>query len=218
MPRNEDGEFELILGNRQMMSVFFIVVLLFGVIFAIGYILGTNRGPAAEVASVRRPEKAVVVPSPGRDSNPAPAADAPPPPAPEPNKQEEKKAEPAKKTEPKPEPPKPEVAKVEKPKPEPTKAEIKKAEKAAKAAPAGAIGQPSPGMYLQLAATKREEAELEVDVLRKKGFKAMAAQHPENPILFRVLVGPLAKDDINKMKTDLKNAGFPGDHAIPKTF
>ncbi len=215
MPKNEDGEFELILGNRQMMSVFFIVVLLFGVIFAIGYILGRNSGPATEVATTaHKSEKAVVVPSPAQSGSPAASADAP---APEPPKQEEKKAEPEKKAEAlKPEPPKAEVKKAEAPKPEPKKEA--KVEKPAKAAAPAATGQPAPGTYLQLAATKREEAELEVDVLRKKGFKAMAAQHPENPILFRVLVGPLAKNDINKMKTDLKNAGFPGDHAIPKTF
>ena len=33
MPKNDDGEFELILGNRQLLSVFFIVVILLGVFF-----------------------------------------------------------------------------------------------------------------------------------------------------------------------------------------
>ena len=53
MPRNDDGEFELILGNRQLMSVFFIVVILLGVFFAMGYIVGRNSSPvgAPEVAS-----------------------------------------------------------------------------------------------------------------------------------------------------------------------
>jgi sporulation related protein len=216
VPRNEDGEFELILGNRQMMSVFFIVVLLFGVIFAIGYILGTNR-PSVETAVARKTEKAVVVPSPGGDANPAATADAPPP-APEPIKQEEKKAESAKKAEPKPEPPKSEIAKVEKPKAEPTKAEIKKAEKAAKAAPPPASGEPSSGTYLQLAATTEHEANLEVEVLRKKGFKAIAAEVPEKKGLFRVLVGPLAEGSLNKTKNDLHAAGFPGDKAIKRSF
>ena len=40
MPKNEDGEFELILGNRQLLSVFFIVVVLLGVFFTMGYIVG----------------------------------------------------------------------------------------------------------------------------------------------------------------------------------
>ena len=71
MPKNEDGEFELILANRQLLSVFFIVVVLLGVFFTMGYIVGRNSGtvtaeltpvpsgearpPAAE-ASARVPE------------------------------------------------------------------------------------------------------------------------------------------------------------------
>jgi hypothetical protein len=45
VPRNDDGEFELILGNRQLMSVFFIVLILLGVFFALGYIVGRNASP-----------------------------------------------------------------------------------------------------------------------------------------------------------------------------
>ena len=42
MARNEDGEFELVLGNRQLLSGFFIVVVLLGVVFSMGYIVGKN--------------------------------------------------------------------------------------------------------------------------------------------------------------------------------
>ena len=51
MPKNEDGEFELILGNRQLMSVFFIVVILLGVFFAMGYIVGRNSSPVGGAGS-----------------------------------------------------------------------------------------------------------------------------------------------------------------------
>jgi cell division septation protein DedD len=71
---------------------------------------------------------------------------------------------------------------------------------------------------LQLAATTRREADIEVDVLRKKGFKAMAAEIPEKPGMFRVLVGPIPEGEVNKTKTDLNSAGFPGDKAIRRTF
>ena len=47
MKNNETGEFELVLGNRQLLSGFFIVVLLFGVAFAMGYIVGRNSAPSA---------------------------------------------------------------------------------------------------------------------------------------------------------------------------
>ncbi len=54
MPKNEDGEFELILANRQLLSVFFIVVVLLGVFFTMGYIVGRNSGPpAVDVASAQ---------------------------------------------------------------------------------------------------------------------------------------------------------------------
>ena len=42
MRNNETGEFELIVGNRQLLSGFFIVVLLFAVAFAMGYVVGQN--------------------------------------------------------------------------------------------------------------------------------------------------------------------------------
>src|SRR5665647_730114 len=45
MPRNDDGEFELVLGNKQLLSVFFIVIILLGVFFTMGYIVGRNSGP-----------------------------------------------------------------------------------------------------------------------------------------------------------------------------
>ena len=32
-----DGEYELVLGNRQLLSAFFIIVILFGVFFTMGY-------------------------------------------------------------------------------------------------------------------------------------------------------------------------------------
>src|SRR5579872_5618075 len=57
LPQNEDGEFELILGNRQLLSVFFIVVILLGVFFTMGYIVGRNTGSAtAEVAANTNPD------------------------------------------------------------------------------------------------------------------------------------------------------------------
>jgi cell division protein FtsN len=40
MRNNETGEFELVVGNRQLLSAFFIVVLLFAVSFAMGYVVG----------------------------------------------------------------------------------------------------------------------------------------------------------------------------------
>src|SRR5579862_9772939 len=73
LPKNEDGEFELILGNRQLLSVFFIVVILLGVFFTMGYIVGRNSGPVTtpEIASTSRPEpRPAAVEPPAREPAP----------------------------------------------------------------------------------------------------------------------------------------------------
>src|SRR5436190_23807245 len=74
MRNNETGEFELIVGNRQLLSGFFIVVLLFAVAFAMGYVVGQNSPRSAKVAT----ETAATAP-PSGDSRPAPIAAAPAP-------------------------------------------------------------------------------------------------------------------------------------------
>jgi cell division septation protein DedD len=201
VPKNEDGEFELILANRQLLSVFFIVVVLLGVFFTMGYIVGRNSGPAqVDVASVRKPDKPIVVDSAAPQETPAPvAAPAPAPTSTQPQREAEAPKPEPKATPVKPEPP----AKKEKP----------------KEAPAPASAQPASGQtYLQLVATAKAEADVMVDVLHQKKFKAVAAEIPEKPGLFRVLVGPLADGSLNKTKSDLTSAGFPGDKAIKKVY
>ncbi len=216
MPKNEDGEFELVLGNRQLLSVFFIVVALMGVFFAIGYILGRNSGPMnSEVASARKTDKPLVVDSPARDTNPgstSPASTSPTTTSPG-------TTSPAK-TEPEPSP-RPEKARPVEPekaapaKPEPVKP---KPPEPLKPSPAASTGELASGIYLQLTATSQHEATVYVDVLRKKGFKAQSAEVPDKHGLFRVLVGPIAEGNVNKTKADLKAGGFPGDQAIKRTF
>ncbi len=196
MPKNEDGEFELILGNRQLLSVFFIVVILLGVFFTMGYIVGRNSGTlTAEVPTTPAPDgKPQVVEPPAKITEPAPA----PPPPPETTPQQPVKE------------PEPEPAPV----PEPTKPEKVKAEPVRSGASHPSTGQ----TYLQLAATSKHEADIMVDVLRKKSFKAMAAEIDEKPGTFRVLVGPITDTTANKMRADLQGAGFPGNAAIRRTF
>ncbi len=208
MPKNEDGEFELILANRQLLSVFFIVVVLLGVFFTMGYIVGRNSGPApVEVAAARKVDsKPIVVDATAPDTaapaaSPTPAATAPT------STQQEKPAEEAK-PEPKAEPP------AAKPEPAAKKEKEKPKEK-----PAPVSAQPAAGQtYLQLVATAKAEADVMVDVLHQKQFKAVAVEIPEKPGLYRVLVGPLADGTLNKTKSDLSSAGFPGDKAIKKVY
>jgi cell division septation protein DedD len=193
--KNEDGEYELILGNHQLLGVFFIVIILLGVFFAMGYMVGRNSSaPMVNAEAVpRRPEpKPLVVDSPApRSTDPAPDA-APQQPV---STQPQRPSEPASAESPKPTPaPKP-VSSV---------------------APGG---QPTPGTYLQLSATTlRTEAENYVDILRAKYFPALMAEIPEKPGTYRVLVGPIADSDVNKTRADLQNASFPGKDAFRKTF
>ena len=44
-PTKSEGEYELVLGNRQLLSAFFIIVILFGVFFTMGYVVGRNSAP-----------------------------------------------------------------------------------------------------------------------------------------------------------------------------
>jgi len=180
------------------LSVFFIVIVLLGVFFTMGYIVGRSSTPvgAQEIASARKPaSKPLVIEAPDRE--PATAAQPPAPAVRQASPPEPKKT---------PEPVKPEPVKpkqVEKPAPAP-----------APKAEAPAAGQ----TYLQLAATSQREGDIMVDVLRKKGFKARAAEIPEKPGTFRILVGPVDASDMNKTRGDLQAAGFPGNAAIKRTF
>jgi outer membrane biosynthesis protein TonB len=206
VPKNEDGEFELILGNRQLLSVFFIVIVLFGLFFVMGYILGRNSGPLApEAVTPRKTEKPLVVESPAHDGNPPPARKAPEPQTPA---EQLKPQEPTK------------VDKTPEPRPEPVKAPPpeRKAEKAAPPTPAPASNEPASGTYLQLAATSEREANLEAEKLRVKGFKTVVAEIPDKRGTFRVLVGPLSDGSVNQTKADLQSSGFPGDRAIKRTY
>ena len=204
MPRNEDGEFELVLGNRQLVSVFLIIVILLGVFFSMGYIVGRNSGPSVTAENRTSPNKPIVVERPpaAEPSSSTPAAPAAETPAPE---EREK---------PSPLPPAGTHPAIAAPSPN---AESKadrsasaaraKQEKPAEPAPPVA-GEPGPGEYWQVVATSRPDAEIISEALARKGFKAMLAPAPREG-LFRVLVGPF-KDSASmaQTRTDLEAAGF----------
>jgi cell division septation protein DedD len=208
LPKNEDGEFELILGNRQLLSVFFIVVILLGVFFTMGFIIGKNSATGeTEVASRKEPAKPMVVDmGKGGDGAPVIASNSLPPAPVTPVQTAPQKAEP------------PAPVKAEAPKPEPVKPAKAEPRETPGPAPVTRSGQPSPGSYLQLAATSKREADVMVDVLGQKGFRAMAAAIPEKEGTFRVLVGPLSDGSVNKTKSDLQAAGFPGNAAIRRNY
>ncbi len=230
MARNEDGEFELMLGNKQLISLFFLMVALLGVCFIGGYALGrsaapvvtaTNEGPPPQAVKATEPEPAKSEPVKETAAPEVAASTAPTAPVRTAPQVEEKAQQSVKEA--------PKAAKVEAKadtKAEKAKAEKAKAEKAktaptqtaaTKAAPSS--GQPVTGRtYLQLSATDKDKAEVMVDLLRRKNFAAIAAPVAEKPGLFRVLVGPLADNALPQTKAQLKAGGFPGDEAIRRVF
>ena len=223
MAKNEVGEFELVLGNKQLLSVFFIVVILLGVFFTMGYIVGRNSGGVGTLEAGNRKgadAKPTIIDSPNAPPQTQVATATEPvvepkkvESAPAPVVQTAKTVEPARTEEKKPEPKKEEKTAEEK------KAEKKKKEAAAEPTPAPAATGSLSGTYLQLAAVPKTEADLLISVLRKKGFSAEAGPGPKDSNLFRVLVGPLSgADAVSSTRTSLNDAGMPGSKAIVKRF
>ena len=193
MARTEEGEFELILGNRQLISVFLIVVILLGVFFSMGYIVGRNSAPVATEARNTIPPKPIVV-EPARTPAPTKDTDQPPP------------IEPAPQTTPP--PPAAEKKEPVKPAPAPAPAPEKKPPPPAEPATSTTVDQPPPGRYWQVVSTGRKEAEIIAGAIAKKGMKAIVAPAPKEGY-FRVLVGPVVDAaDTAKTRTDLEAAGF----------
>ena len=198
MPKNDEGEFELILGNRQLISVFLIVVVLLGVFFSMGYIVGRNSAGASELARAEKPSPAAASDSSANADTSSSAASAQPPAAdtdaappqttPPAITQPEKPAEPA---------PAP-AEKHAKPKPAP----------APESAPASVAGDVPSGAYWQVVATARPDAEIIAEALGKKGYHAILSPAPKDGV-FRVLVGPLRDAPAQaQTRTGLEAAGF----------
>lgn len=187
MRNNEDGEFEVVLGNKQLLSVFFIVVVLLGVFFTMGYVVGRkSSGDAAAQLVAER----------GSTADPASVSAAVNPPA-----ESRTLAEPSGREE----PPDPGADTGDRPSPMPSAS----SETTAPPVSAERFRPPQPGeTYLQAAATKRSEAELMAEVLAKKGFQTTIMPAP-NTEWYRVLVGPLPDAvTLDKTRTQLKEIGI----------
>jgi len=177
---SESNEFELVLGNKQLLSVFFIVVILLGVFFTMGYVVGRNSAP---VDAARRVEQ-------NYDRQNAPSAV----PASTSAQREAPTAESIGVNDP------PVQAKPAKPE--------SNTPRSVQVAPL-TVTQPEVGQtYLQVLAVAKSEAEVLAEVLAKKGFHALVAPGPNDKV-FRVLVGP-ANDasHVIKLRADLEAAGF----------
>lgn len=201
----QDGEKELILGNRQLISLFFVVVALCGVFFALGYMVRGNalRNPAPtseESASVSSPGPTVKrqQPEPPRETLSEMADGATADPAPS-------DTTPA--TQPAPRTSLAESRPTTRPESAPPPASFTEAKRfqPAEAKPAASDAE---GTYVQVAALSRPDAEATLRTLREQHFPASIAPSSKEG-LFRVRVGPYHQvSDVADAKARLKVLGF----------
>jgi cell division septation protein DedD len=205
MRNNETGEFELVVGNRQLLSGFFIVVLLFAVAFAMGYVVGQNTQRPARLASDGGPANTVANtaadsrPQPVSPLNPAPVPSTPAAPDAATGQQPPSDSTSPSTPQPTTQPAQaPQPAAPEKP--------------AAAPAPTGVVGASElpPGSFWQAIAVKPEVAEAIRQTLKDKGFPvSLTPVTPGTSNLTRVLVGPYSDTSAyGRAKTELENAGF----------
>jgi cell division protein FtsN len=198
MTRTENEQ-EFVLGNKQLLSAFFVVVMLLGVFFAMGYIIGHNSTVEGGAKRAAQAEPAPAPPTPAASSEPVQSA-TPEPAPPPPQSAAPRETAPAQA-----EPPRTEAAQpaIEKPAEKaPVKAAVEENEGTRRV-------QSSPGhIYLQVSAVKRPAADSIVKTLKDKGFPALLGESSK-PELFRVLVGPYSETEaLSKAKSDLKAIGF----------
>lgn len=210
MASKHEEEFELILGNKQLLSLFFVVVVFFAGFFAVGYTVGFSHGekngppptlakvdPSKESLDDIRLPNALLKNAP--DSIPAADEQAeeepetveakPAPVKPAESKPAPVKSTPAQSAESKPAPERPRVASAAAPKPTP------------------AATTSSGEYHLQVAAVRvRKDADLLAGKLKGMGYPASVRTDPE---WNRVVVGPFASSAAAKgYRGRLKNDGF----------
>jgi cell division septation protein DedD len=229
MLRNSDGETEILLGNKQLLGLFVVVVCLLGIAFTGGYKLGkgSNKTLVAAPTTATSTEDTsgastgtgggLTQQLPGdsgatssTSASGAQTATAAPPAAHsaadedaarEMPKQSGTKATavPVSRTKTHRE----EARDLEAGGPTPRPVDAPVHESANFAPQAGQ-------MFLQVAAVTRDEAEGVAEVLRKKGFRAHAVPKPGSTKVYRVIIGPVRDaSDLNNTRAQLRNnAGF----------
>jgi len=188
MAVRSEGEFELVLGNRQLFSVLGIVVILLGIFFAMGFFAGKSVGQASANAAATPGHPAdqnpLVVDSPQSAPPAAAPASAVPaesePAAAPPSDSTSKKAG--------------RLAAHEKKEPVPVKKADSPAAKPAATKGSDQVVTPAAGSYLQVASTRLSEAQSLAALLRRHHFHVVLAESPKADLV-RVLVGPFSSPE-----------------------
>ena len=184
-----EGEKELVLGNKQLISLFFVIVALCGVFFALGYMMGRPSGK--QLAAI--PDSSAAS-TPGGAASPVPA-----------QAQDSPQSEPPRETASADVQPAPADAQPQTPSTHTQAAH----DLAPVAAPTPATTAREEGAtYLQVTALGRSDAASLVKTLKEQNFPALLADSSK-PDLFRVLVGPYHQTaDVADAKARLKALGF----------
>jgi cell division septation protein DedD len=187
-----EGEKELVLGNKQLISLFFVVVALCGVFFALGYMMG--RPAVKSVAAIPETSASSVVSS------------APQSQESEPPRETEQAAAPVGQTVAQPLPADTQVSSAPAPA---TPGDSQTQTRPARDIPSAAADSAETGAsYLQVTALRRADADNLVKTLREQHLPALLADSSK-PDLFRVLVGPYHQtSDVADAKARLKALGF----------
>jgi cell division septation protein DedD len=203
MLRTSERETEILLGNKQLLGIFFVLAILLGVAFYGGYVVGKGaaaRKPTpAAAAATEAPAASLSVPATGGETHSVPAdsgtasdstaristdtaAPTEPPPLGSPKRKSAAKAQPE---------PSPDLTTP-----------------AADTSAASATFVPK-GTFLQVTAVGHDDAVAIANVLLKKGFPAHAVPKPGNSKLYRVIVGPVHDaGDLASTRDSLRKTGF----------
>jgi cell division septation protein DedD len=208
MLRNDDNETEILLGNKQLLGIFFVVAILLGVAFYGGYMVGKTVPARKAIATVPPAETSPVSNTTATGSGGEThtlSADNPPSSASNPTDATEPPPETTGSSEPPLGTPKAKARPASAPT---SQAQEEPAHVAAQTAP-GTFA-PEPGEeFLQVAAVGRDEALGVANVLHAKGFRAHAVPKPGNPKIYRVLIGPLRDaGDLSTTRDALRKTGF----------
>jgi len=197
MPKAADGQYEMVLENRHVMTLFFVVIVLCGVFFGLGYIVGKNT--VATGATAAQQQDATAAKEEGK-KNPLASAG--------------KKADTAasdltfqKTLEDKGAAPGLEAAQPANRTASGTSAPAAPPAETKPAAPPVAAQQPAAAAIIQVGALKnRTDADSMASTLKDRGFAPVIEQQPDG--LFHVFIPVSSAGDADAMKARVEKAGF----------
>lgn len=196
MLRTSENETEILLGNKQLLAIFFVAAALLGVAFYGGYKVGRNgaekKSAPLVTAPPQRTASATNTSTQGGETHSFPSDTTAP-----------ADQQTAQQTT-------PEVSQSqEAPLGSPKRKSAEAPPSQAPSEPDAAF-TPQPGeQFLQVAAVGKDEAEGVADVLQKKGFLAHAVPKPGNSKIYRVLIGPVRDAaDLSSTRDALRRTGF----------